>query len=286
MTQKTVKDNDVCKICFIQDKEKIIKVTKEFKDTKALNKEYELSSVLTCSIKAEKENMTLTYPYLETLKSRISQPIPEPSALDLMKQCCEILKELKEKEIIHRDLKPGNLYIGKKQKLYVGDFETAIAKRWPASINTCGTPGFMAPEQYKSPEVDWLADQYSIGVIFFNILTGTLPFSGESLEEIKEKQSNTTPDPSINNAKLKKPFSELVMKMMNKNKEFRFQTIEEIQKTLESCSQSLKRNEILKDKSVKIQVKKNDTGQRRKIAINLLILLTALILVLIMFKSL
>ena len=286
MTSKTIKESNECKISFLYDGENIKSVRKEFKDNKILEKEIQISELLKSAIKGEKEGNTLVYPFLNSLSSKTSRPLPEPEALNLLQQCCKILKELQEQNIVHRDLKPNNLYLNDNKQLFVSDFETAISKDWPPSNTTCGTPGFMAPEQYYKPNSDWLADQYSMGATFFNILTGTLPFSGETNEEIREKQLNTQPDPSQHNAKLKKPFSELIMTMMNKNKDLRFQSIEEIYQALDSCAKSLDKIEILEDKSVKILPKKKEIPKKQNLTINILILVTALILVIVLFKSL
>ena len=286
MTTKTVKESDQCKVKFLYEGETVKSVIKEFKDAKTLEKEIEISELLNNSLKGKKEKNLLIYPHLNSLSLEISRPIPEPKALVLMKQCCTILKELQEKNTVHRDLKPGNLYLDKNGNLLVSDFETAISKDWPPSDTTCGTPGFMAPEQYIDPNTDWLADQYSMGAIFYNILTGTVPFSGSNIEEIRNKQLNTQSDPSLHNAKLKKPFSDLVIKMMNNNKDLRFQSIKEIDQAMASCANSLKKTEVLEDKGVKILPKKKEKLIKQNLILNLLILAVALILATVLLKAL
>lgn len=287
MTSEILKETEVCKIYLVQDQGKPSFIKKEFNDLNILNKEFHISTTLKCSIKVEKDNNSLTYPYLKSLKKFISKTIlPEPDALKLMTQCCEILKELKDLQIVHRDLKPGNLYLNDKQKLFVSDFETAISTDWPANERTCGTPGFMAPEQYSNSNVNWLADQYSMGVIFYNILSGTLPFSGDNIEEIRSSQLSTVPDPSLINTKLKKPFADITVKMMNPDKDLRFQSIEEIQQDLEKCRQSLIRNEILEADTVKIIPVERTITKKSNLTFNILIMIIALILVVVLFKSL
>ena len=285
MSLKTIKESASCKIYFEYEQEEIKSVIKEFSSSEAIDKEYEININLELSLKARKDGMSLIYPYMTPLSSKISMPTPEPEALRLMNQGCAILKDLKSNGIIHRDIKPGNLYLDDNSKLYINDFETAISENTTNSEKTCGTPGFMAPEQYLSPNSSWLADQYSMGAVFFCILTGTLPFSGDSMETIRDKQLKSSPDPSLVNQKLKAPFTQLIMKMMSSNKEDRFQSIQEIESTLEKCKESLKRTEILEDKVEKIEPKKKVEPKPNNIILMTVTLILSVVLISILLKS-
>ena len=262
MTFETVKETDLCKISFQKNADQIEKVIKEYSTQEALQKELEISTRLKHSIQPVKEGNKLIYPFLKPLNSLLGQPVHESKALKIMNKCVEILADLKEQQLVHRDIKPGNLYLDESANVLISDFETVQENNSP-SENTCGTPGFMAPEQYTQNEVDWLADQYSLGAVFFNVLSGIPPFKAEKKEEFLRLQQIAAPDPAKINFKLKEPFTKLTMKMLAPIKEERYQSIDEIFEALDQCSRSLVKTQVLEDKVVKIAPnKKNKTPEK------------------------
>ncbi len=104
-------------------------------------------------------------------------------ALALVPQICEALQFAHEEGIVHRDIKPENILIDKKGRVKISDFGLAKLLDKPATANTLtaaghtmGTPHYMAPEQIEHPgQVDHRADIYSLGVVFYEMLTGELP---------------------------------------------------------------------------------------------------------------
>ena len=104
-------------------------------------------------------------------------------ALALVPQICEALQFAHEEGIVHRDIKPENILIDKKGRVKISDFGLAKLLDKPATANTLtaaghtmGTPHYMAPEQIEGAhEVDHRADIYSLGVVFYEMLTGQLP---------------------------------------------------------------------------------------------------------------
>ena len=104
-------------------------------------------------------------------------------ALALIPQICEALQFAHEEGIVHRDIKPENILIDKKGRVKISDFGLAKLLDKPATANTLtaaghtmGTPHYMAPEQIEHPgQVDHRADIYSLGVVFYEMLTGELP---------------------------------------------------------------------------------------------------------------
>jgi len=108
----------------------------------------------------------------------------EPSeALAIVPQVCEALQFAHEEGIVHRDIKPENILIDKKGRVKIADFGLAKLLDKPATEFTLtadghrmGTPHYMAPEQIEHPgQVDHRADIYSLGVVFYEMLTGELP---------------------------------------------------------------------------------------------------------------
>lgn len=282
MSLKTVKETENCKISFLQIDGRTDKVQKEFYNKNLLENELYFTSLLDCALKPEVEDSTLVYPYLTPLSKHIQNPLPEPEAVELMEKCLVILEELKSKKIVHRDIKPGNLYLDSDTSLFLSDFESAQNEDKEDISKTCGTPGYMAPEQYQTPNVDWLADQYSFGAVFYKILTGSEAF--EEKERNFEYQSQNTPGPSFKNSKLKAPFCRIVTKAMSPSKGERFQSIEKMKDVLNECKQSLQAVTVLEDKTVKI-VPKTKAKKKSKL-VRFIILFLALVLGAVLLKSL
>jgi tRNA A-37 threonylcarbamoyl transferase component Bud32 len=104
-------------------------------------------------------------------------------ALAIVPQICEALQFAHEEGIVHRDVKPENILLDKKGRVKIADFGLAKLLDRPAAVYTLtqagqrmGTPHYMAPEQIEHPgQVDHRADIYSLGVVFYEMLTGELP---------------------------------------------------------------------------------------------------------------
>lgn len=104
-------------------------------------------------------------------------------ALAIVPQICEALQFAHEEGIVHRDIKPENILLDKKGRVKIADFGLAKLLDKPAAVYTLtqagqrmGTPHYMAPEQIEHPgQVDHRADIYSLGVVFYEMLTGELP---------------------------------------------------------------------------------------------------------------
>jgi eukaryotic-like serine/threonine-protein kinase len=113
------------------------------------------------------------------------------------KQLCEALQHAHEKGIIHRDLKPSNLMITKDGKMKLADF--GIAKDTDVTAltganSTIGTAAYMSPEQCRgSKELSAKSDLYSLGVVFYELITGKKPFYAETTMDMFLKHVNETP---------------------------------------------------------------------------------------------
>ncbi|MBI3861073.1 MAG: protein kinase [Planctomycetia bacterium] len=118
--------------------------------------------------------------------------VAEQYVLPWMRHVCEGMKVAAAEGIIHRDLKPSNILIYGKNHARVADFGLARNPAKPGDVsvagNVLGTPYYMAPEQAEDPRgVDTRADIYSFGATFYHVLTGTPPFTGETLFSILYK---------------------------------------------------------------------------------------------------
>jgi len=97
------------------------------------------------------------------------------------------LEYVHSKQIIHRDLKPENLLFDEKGYVYLSDFGEAKTWSQENSNDVSGTPGYMAPEVLCQQNHSYPADWFAVGVILHEIITGSRPFPGKNLKEVKEK---------------------------------------------------------------------------------------------------
>lgn len=116
------------------------------------------------------------------LKQRIAQGIAPQEAAEYTRQIASALAELHKLGILHRDLKPGNIMVRSDDTLALIDFGLAKRMRLEQEITGSGeifgTPYYMSPEQGHAEEVDERGDLYSLGIIFYEMLTGQKPFVG------------------------------------------------------------------------------------------------------------
>jgi serine/threonine-protein kinase len=157
-------------------------------------------------------------------------------AVSIMAQLLDGLGYAHEQGVWHRDIKPANLIVMTNGRLKIADF--GIARIDSSNLtqigSIMGTPGYMAPEQYAGTDVDWRADIFSSGVVFYQLLTGVKPFVG-SPESISHKVCNDTAvppsqvDPSRNIAAR---YDAVVARAMAKKPRDRFQNAHEFRAAL------------------------------------------------------
>lgn len=167
----------------------------------------------------------------ETLKRRLSQgPIPITEATAIFKQVCAGVAALHEKSIIHFDLKPANVFM-KGDHARVGDY--GLSKLVSESHNTMsigrGTPYYMAPEMLRR-RGDHRSDIYSLGVILFEMLTGQVPFTGDSEWEVLKKHET---EPVVCPPSMPQPYRGIIERAMQKDPTRRFASAGEILLALE-----------------------------------------------------
>src|SRR5205085_818354 len=140
--------------------------------------------------------------YLEgrTLKELLVTrgPTPIPVAIDYTRQILAALSFAHRNGIVHRDIKPHNVVVGPDGRLKVTDF--GIARSGGTSQMTeagsiIGTAQYLSPEQARGAPVDQRSDLYSVGIVLYEMLTGTVPFTGETPLEIAMKHLSATPEP-------------------------------------------------------------------------------------------
>ncbi|MFQ5628566.1 MAG: protein kinase [bacterium] len=163
--------------------------------------------------------------------------------LNILKQVCKALQFSHAAGIIHRDIKPSNILIIKKDKVKVTDFGIAKVSNHMTLTQTgrvVGTPSYMAPEQIEGSDVDGRADIFSMGVVFYELLTGQRPFVGESLAALAYKIVHVEPTPpSLINLELTDICDEMVSRAIAKDPSDRYQSINDFLKDLQRAQSQL-----------------------------------------------
>ena len=189
--------------------------------------------------------ITMEYVAGEDLKSfiRRAAPLNFGKAVFIARQIAEGLAEAHKLGVIHRDLKPQNIMIDKDGNARIMDFgiaRLAGAKGITGGNVMIGTPGYMSPEQVEGKEADRGSDLYSLGVVLFEMLTGRLPFEGETPLSIAVKQkSEAPPDPRTLNPQIPEDLVGIVLKCLEKPREKRYRSAEELLADLARVEQSL-----------------------------------------------
>jgi serine/threonine-protein kinase len=148
-----------------------------------------------------------------------------------------------EQSVVHRDIKPANIiYDRKAKKPTVTDFGVAhITDNTKTKTGTIlGTPSFMSPEQLSGTTVDGRSDLFSLGVTFFQLLTGELPFVAESISSLMYKITNEEPRDILQlRPELPICIKAIITKSLQKDASKRYQTGEELVKALRRCEKNI-----------------------------------------------
>jgi serine/threonine protein kinase/Flp pilus assembly protein TadD len=181
----------------------------------------------------------------ETLKDmiRMTKQISIGGAVAIAEQVCEGMIDAHRLGVVHRDLKPQNIMIDRQGNAKIMDFGIArfLEKEGTTMPGTMvGTPEYMSPEQTEFGAVDRRSDIYSLGIILFEMLTGRVPFQGDTVigTAIKHR-SEPPPNPSKINPQVPSELSRVVLKCLEKSRERRYQSAEELLADLKKIEASL-----------------------------------------------
>ncbi len=167
-----------------------------------------------------------------TLKKYIEkrERIPYKEAVSIAIQIAKGMEAAHENHIVHRDIKPQNIIISKEGKVKVTDFGIAKAAS-SSTINTSamGSVHYISPEQARGGYADERSDIYSFGVTLYEMLTGKVPFDGDSTVSVAVQHiQKDVPRPSTIEADIPRAIDDIVVKCCNKKTERRYQTASEL----------------------------------------------------------
>lgn len=165
--------------------------------------------------------------------------LPLERVLNIMRQLAAALSAAHGVNVVHRDLKPQNILLGTEDRIYVTDF--GIAKTLESDRTSVtrtgavlGTPLYMSPEQVEGKPVDHRSDLYTYGLIFYEMLTGVLPFSGDTTFQLMYQRVHQQPKrPETVIPDLPPYLSRICLKCLEKDPAKRYQSASEILVDLE-----------------------------------------------------
>jgi serine/threonine protein kinase len=178
--------------------------------------------------------ITMEYVPGENLKSFIKRAkrLDIGSAVSLAKEICEGMAAAHRLGVIHRDLKSSNIMIDSEGEARIMDFGIARSlesKKLTGEGKVVGTPQYMSPEQISGEDLDRRSDIYSFGIILYEMLTGKVPFDGDTSLAIAYQHKNEPPlNPRDFNPQIPNNLNHLILKCMEKNREERYQSAEEL----------------------------------------------------------
>ena len=174
--------------------------------------------------------ITMEYVSGQDLKRmiRMSRELSVGTAVAIARQICEGLVESHRLGVVHRDLKPQNIMIDNDGNVKIMDFGIArslYSKGVTVTGVLVGTPEYMSPEQAEASDVDHRADLYALGVILYEMVTGRVPFKGETPLSIAIKHREESPvDPCDLNAQVSDDLCRVILRCLEKKKENRHQS--------------------------------------------------------------
>ncbi len=200
------------------------------------------------------ERLFLVMEYIDGIqfsgKSRDGRQLAYRDAVSMIRDALHGLGYAHEQGVVHRDIKPGNLMLDQRGMVKVLDFGIAHligGTRMTRAGSMVGTPAYMAPEQILGKQVDQRTDLYSLGIVLYELLSGQLPYQGDSEFELLRSHLEKQPPHlrEVTNLEIPLKLQETVERALHKEKEERFQSAVEFDAALADVveSEGIKGNE-------------------------------------------
>lgn len=174
-------------------------------------------------------------------------PIPYAQVVDIMEQICSAVGEAHRHNIIHRDLKPQNILVDKNGYIKITDFGISRLESEDTMTQTksiIGSIHYLSPEQIKGQMATKQSDIYSLGIILYEVLTGKVPFTGDTAVSIAIKHSQE-PMPSVRDfdPRIPQALENVVLKATTKDPKDRYQTVGDLAADLNTSLDKSRANE-------------------------------------------
>jgi len=211
----------------------------------------------------ERSFISMAYVDGKSLKERLeAKPLELEESLRIATQVAEGLQAAHRKGIVHRDIKSANIMVDSRGRAKVMDF--GLARMTGKTLltqagSTMGTVSYMSPEQARGGDVDHRTDIWSFGVLFYEMLTGRLPFQGEHEQSVIHSILKEKPKPITEfKSDIPKSIEEVVHKALEKDPDKRYRKIDELIDDLKSIAAGIVPEEI------RARLRKEKFRKRRK----------------------
>lgn len=178
----------------------------------------------------EAVGLAIVMEYVEgvDLRHRLQRSRPSPyQAAVLVRQVCDALAHAHSRGLVHRDLKPSNVLVDSEGRLRLTDFGLAVGLPRQAAIEAAGTPRYMAPEQLRNElhRIDGRTDLWGVGVLFYEMLAGVLPFGGSDRQTLFQNTLWNDPIPPRQlNPRIPERLEQICLKCLRKRMVDRYQS--------------------------------------------------------------
>ncbi|HPU44099.1 MAG TPA: CHASE2 domain-containing protein [Dictyoglomaceae bacterium] len=218
---------------YSEDKEIIARFIREIETCKILDHS-NIVKVLDHGKEEDYLFMVMEYVSGKDLKKILEEkgPLPVPFVTEVIKKVVEALSYANSKDIVHRDIKPQNIMITNEGNVKLMDF--GIARIGGTSTLTqtgvfMGTPQYASPEQLEGKKIDIRSDIFSLGIVFYETLTGIIPYAEDTTISLMLKRyQEDLPDIRKINPNIPEGIAKIIEKMTARFPEFRYQTPKEL----------------------------------------------------------
>ncbi len=207
-------------------------------------------------------------PTLHTVIAQHPEGLPRDLALQIFRQLADAVAYAHERGTVHRDIKPGNVLMAGGIRPVLTDFGLAQivgGSRLTASGVSAGTPAYMSPEQASGDEIKAESDIYSLGIILYEMITGQVPFKGDSFATVMLKHiQEPPPPPSSIITDLDPTIEQVIMRALEKAPADRFHSARDMVYTLDGTTAPAETHETLNFEEAP-KIKPGDTSRNLRV---------------------